>query len=1136
MGCDGEGCPSPSWDDFKAHSSYCIGAWVGLVCIGVSLSASRQSWDVERTLEFFNPLAIFLTESKYYLIPMMFFSLLMCVTYLFYEGGTVIGWIVTVEFVVSCIHVGEVLVLCIHRCAQSQEELLAFAFKRLFIDCIVGMSVLMRGKAGDSFFSFSFAASLRFRTLWMLYEATMDPYRKGFKVKLLNECIKLLTMIFAVAALFTNLETFIGEQLMTSSWKSWEDSDDPTNHWTPGSAIYAVLCTISTVGYGDVQPRTILGQVFLMLVIVFGVGMVGYTVMGLTIALQHASSGGGEYHTAGRRYRRHIVVAGTPSAQTLKELLLEIYHPDHGELSQGLDTVIMLLPGQQVVMNQVRRFLHEKQQNKILSKVWLLQGSPLHRQDLARAKMADASMGYVLPNVQSADGEREDIENAMRALSMHRQAPYVRLIALLMKVEFKGLMASVGLERKDIACIDELKLGLMGKACEAQGFATLVCNLFKSSNDDNVEDLPEEEQWRADYCRGMGNELYEARLSAAYRGAPFGEVALDILQRSEYKAYMIGIVDESRYPGEEPITRIHPGRYDKIGTDEDYVVKGVFIAPDIESIQQHTASKPFSWRLDRDALGKTGGSMGGTNEDNLHPNELPVMAQRWLPDKRIVKRDYIQGTNSIMYGVACDRAVQGMKDAAHLSRTECEEILNAKVSKETWQGGDLIELEDKNEAAAGDGREKAVLALQLEAARSHRQETLKHKAEKKTREEAKLRRQAEKIVAIAMGQVQKEDPHKEEDRKTDEQLWGRPQSPRKALWGNPKEPPTSVLLRGEHIVVMTLEGNEDVLGSDAEHEVERAGRKLGLEYFMAAVRAQVPEYAQRPVVVLSHRVPYDWPKVCAQHKEVYLIMGRPLSEECIKQAGIHRAKAVVIYQRGPVQTNDPTMVDAQAIFGALLAEAILEKMGKETLVLVDLNLDKNHAYCKIGADKKDVHYTADELSTKQAKSIVQSEEESYLLSRRFVSGQLFASSAAITSLVGNMLYNPALGSLVIEMLRSRFIALPIPESGYWKGNTYGSLYEFMIRKRNLIVIALLRRIDHADMQEDEEDEHAVEQQSQVTRNAKSSKKMQRYHNGEPPAQRFVYAMPQGDAKVLPSDGMMCIAPKDDILAYLEFQS
>jgi len=49
--------------------------------------------------------------------------------------------------------------------------------------------------------------------------------------------------------------------------------------WDIGTSLYATVITLSTVGYGDVYPKTVEGRVFTMFLILFGVGTMFYTVV-----------------------------------------------------------------------------------------------------------------------------------------------------------------------------------------------------------------------------------------------------------------------------------------------------------------------------------------------------------------------------------------------------------------------------------------------------------------------------------------------------------------------------------------------------------------------------------------------------------------------------------------------------------------------------------------------------------------------------------------------------------------------------------------------------------------------------------------------------------------------------------------
>lgn len=1099
--------------------------------VALIAASMRHLWDTERVQGLLQPVALKLQENKIYLLMMGIASFMMCIFYFQYAGeGTVSSWSIDMETYVCYVHAGEVAILLVFNCAQSQEDILRFSTSRLFSDCFVVVSVLIRGKMGNkSWYSFSFCSALRARNLWNAYEENMSPLDKGFKSKMFHEGVQFAARIYVFAAVIKGVESFTGTPWMHAEWEGWDTATDVSQVWTTHSSLYFILCTLTTVGYGDLQPKSIIGQVLLMCIIILGIGFLLLTIVKFFEIFQGAASGGGEYRVASAtRLRRHIVVTGSPCAQTLQELLEELYHPDHEEAAQNMDTVFLLLPGSNAVMARVKRWLHLEENRRILSKVYMLTGTPLHSRDLDRAKLDASSLAIILPNTHSADEEREDIENAMRSLAMHRHTPYVRLVALLCRVEFRDMFVAAGLTHKDLVCVDEIKLGILGKACECQGFITLVCNLFKSAGE--YENSGEDPPSVGDYKTGMGNEIYEIRLATCYRGAPFGEVATDILDRSDALAYMIGVIDESRYPGEDPVIRMHPGRLYRLGEDENYLLKGVFIAPDPECIKQHPPDKPFSWHLDKGGNAANNGSDGppistvpGQVVDDS--NILVRHAQRWLPDPRVVKREFKQKTKESMEGAASLRTVQGLKTMADVPRDEVEEILEKKVTDATWKGVmDLGGLEDDAQDN-GDPNMAALKQQRLDAAKAQEKEKQKAQEELRTRAEGRNRKRCERLVTAIEAKIEAEkDQHQSNEEKIDLLLWGGPRSPRKPLFGNPKPPPTSVLVRGEHVVMLALEGNE--VQASVSNELESTGCKLGLEHFMSALRAAVPEYATRPVVVLSQRVPYDWLRVATEYKDVYFIPGRPLAEENLELSGIANAKSVIIYQRGAVTTNDPTLVDAQAIFAAVLAESLIIKLKKDLLCIVDLNLHENSYF--VAAEEQDDIEKPEEVTDAVANKILSKKMTIYSDTQRYMRGELFASSQAITSLVANMLYNPALSALVGKMLSCRFVTVAMPWSFLHQNKfTVRELYKFMLRKRNLIFIALLRRFD------EKHDDELTEIQDFGAEH--DDYKPEKY---DPKAMdinkaRYMYTMPPGEKRVSPQDGVVCIVPPGDSFCFID---
>ena len=160
------------------------------------------------------------------------------------------------------------------------------------------------------------------------------------------------------------------------------------------------------------------------------------------------------------------MVVGTPSYVVLCDFIQELFHEDHEVEAADLTCVVMLTRDQRQVMDAFKRYLKLPANARVRHKVTLIQGSALYHHDLDRILYGEAAMGFVLPNLQAQDAENEDVGNAMRVVSLRRHTPYVRVVAMLLKEEYRDIMRSAGLSNGDIIAADALKQGLLGKSCE----------------------------------------------------------------------------------------------------------------------------------------------------------------------------------------------------------------------------------------------------------------------------------------------------------------------------------------------------------------------------------------------------------------------------------------------------------------------------------------------------------------------------------------------------------------------------------------------------------------------------------------------------------------------------------------------
>jgi hypothetical protein len=376
------------------------------------------------------------------------------------------------------------------------------------------------------------------------------------------------------------------------------------DEWSVLSSFYYVFVTISTVGYGDMSPSTGLGRIFAIIAIMGGIASFSVAINQVIEVFRLKKLGRGAFAPTSKRCR-HIVVTGNPSAQMVKDFIAELFHADHSDDAEDLE-VVFLFPSRNLTMETTQDYLKQRSMIDIAPRIHVLQGSVLDPNDMNRIRATEAAAFFVMPNMFAQDLVQEDSENVVRVLAIRRAMPTVRTVVLLTKAENRQLLMEHGgqAQNRYLLCIavDQFKLELVGKTCQVPGFASLICNLCKTIGDCDADDDP---GWQIEYDQGLGNELYEVELSNTYanKKATFGEAVLDILEQTEGKVYLIGLI-ETRADDDNADKKIliNPGPTYKIKpVSSGTRTYGVFISPDREAIVQCEEGQVFLGRKDRPA-------------------------------------------------------------------------------------------------------------------------------------------------------------------------------------------------------------------------------------------------------------------------------------------------------------------------------------------------------------------------------------------------------------------------------------------------------------------------------------------------------------------------------------------------------
>lgn len=117
---------------------------------------------------------------------------------------------------------------------------------------------------------------------------------------------KLIALVaYFIAILYNGMAAFL--------YCEAEFGDKDTTPHTVGDAIYFILITASTVGYGDITPKTFQAKVVVMVFIIVALSIVPGLIAGTIETLKSSRSGGGSYtqsRAANGVVKQYLVMIG----------------------------------------------------------------------------------------------------------------------------------------------------------------------------------------------------------------------------------------------------------------------------------------------------------------------------------------------------------------------------------------------------------------------------------------------------------------------------------------------------------------------------------------------------------------------------------------------------------------------------------------------------------------------------------------------------------------------------------------------------------------------------------------------------------------------------------------------------------
>jgi len=280
------------------------------------------------------------------------------------------------------------------------------------------------------------------------------------------------------------------------------------------NAVYFLMVTMSTVGYGDITCGTSLGRVVQLMFLAVGLALFASVLPEILELLGSQSKWAGTYH--GDKGKRHIVVCGHITYESVSHFLKDFLHEDREDVD--VEVVFLHRAEPDLEFEGLLKRQH--------TRVKYFQGSLMNAMDLERAKVHDADACLVLANKYCQDPDAEDAANIMRVISIKNYSDDIRVIIQLMQYHNKAYLLNIPSwdwkQGDDVICLAELKLGFIAQSCLAPGFSTMMANLFAMRS---FKTSPDMAAWQNDYLQGTGCEMYTETLSPTFTGMSFSQAS-----------------------------------------------------------------------------------------------------------------------------------------------------------------------------------------------------------------------------------------------------------------------------------------------------------------------------------------------------------------------------------------------------------------------------------------------------------------------------------------------------------------------------------------------------------------------------------------------------------------------------------
>ncbi|MDR3549618.1 MAG: potassium channel subfamily T member [Candidatus Pacebacteria bacterium] len=286
------------------------------------------------------------------------------------------------------------------------------------------------------------------------------------------------------------------------------------------NAVYFLVITTATIGYGDIAPVATLSRCVVLMIIIVSITIITMQ----TSALSELVLSSTQYLQPFRdKYCKHVIIAGNcANVLKLRQFLHEFY------LKGNQKTKCVIIDDNDLPKETLDLFTS----SKYAEQIHYIKGNVFDPHTLSLANAANAEAAFILADQYSPD-ENDDDEYAV--LSAKALSNYNRQVKIFSQVVQEQYLLHSWCNWNMAMSFDELKHALFCMNVFNPGFITFVMNIMVTKEKVSRDDSPG--NWFYDYSEGAKRNIFTRKVSTKFAGKTF----IDVVRRLYIRYYVLTV-------------------------------------------------------------------------------------------------------------------------------------------------------------------------------------------------------------------------------------------------------------------------------------------------------------------------------------------------------------------------------------------------------------------------------------------------------------------------------------------------------------------------------------------------------------------------------------------------------------------